>query len=745
MKKFLYTAFLFLIFFSVKSQTSGGPDLYGYTWKNSNDSSSIAPVYHWLDIDTMSNVQVVNGLSDDNSAGWFSLGWDFRYYWGDFDKVKIGSNGWISFDNTANIAHGFPDIPTAGGVAGDNYLAPYLSDLMHDGPGNNAVVKYWTNYKDSFLVSYINVPYWIQNNPGYFGDNSFQLLLNGTDTTITFNYKRTGMFPANTGFNDLIVGIENIIGNMGFELYQDIVPDSSFSIKFYYPDTVTYEVTDYSILYNQNNQNGAIVKKTGDTILLSSVVKNTGNQDVTNNVTLTMRVLNPAGLVVYQENAIISPLDVNDSLLINYPIPFIANTAGTHTIESSFSLAADQNPGNNLLQTELVVVDPYSSVITVGYGNGAATGSLQWAGGFAGAGIYIEPPYYPFLLTGLEYEIAFATDTNGFYAIVYDDDGVNGSAGTALVDTFIAGNTITINTYRQIILPQPVIISSGAIYVTWMMEGSVGSIALSSNPPISNRTYEILSLAWSEYRERSVNDFKINILSEGTCDINPIITASGPLDFCLGQSLTLSAPPGLMQYSWNNGANTQSIDINSSGNYFCTVLSSGNCMDVSDTVTVNVTDPTPSVSLSGTTLTCSSALDYQWYFNGAIIVGATSQSYTFTETGAYSVIVTDPSGCIGTSANYFVQVGIEEITIQNFNAYPNPVTDLLMIDLVLLSNKEIHIEITNAIGEIIYASDEKVSGQKFQSTVDMKSFASGVYLLSVQSGSQKISKMIMKN
>ena len=70
----------------------------------------------------------MTGLSDDNSVAAVQMGFNFHYYWVDYNKVNIGSNGWISFNNVGNIASCFPDMPAAGG-SGDNYVAPFMTDL----------------------------------------------------------------------------------------------------------------------------------------------------------------------------------------------------------------------------------------------------------------------------------------------------------------------------------------------------------------------------------------------------------------------------------------------------------------------------------------------------------------------------------------------------------------------------------------------------------------------------------------
>jgi hypothetical protein len=56
---------------------SGGPDQYGYTWKDSDEPGG--PVYNWVDI-TGSGTQIL-GLADDNIIGPLVLGENFPYYW----------------------------------------------------------------------------------------------------------------------------------------------------------------------------------------------------------------------------------------------------------------------------------------------------------------------------------------------------------------------------------------------------------------------------------------------------------------------------------------------------------------------------------------------------------------------------------------------------------------------------------------------------------------------------------------
>jgi hypothetical protein len=104
----LLACLFFMMVFGKLNAANGGPDAFGYTWKDSNEPGGPIPI--WLDTNANS-IRVLN-LGDDNSVGMFDMVWNFRYYLGTYHSIKIGSNGWVSFDNIGNIAHCFPTIPT---------------------------------------------------------------------------------------------------------------------------------------------------------------------------------------------------------------------------------------------------------------------------------------------------------------------------------------------------------------------------------------------------------------------------------------------------------------------------------------------------------------------------------------------------------------------------------------------------------------------------------------------------------
>jgi murein DD-endopeptidase MepM/ murein hydrolase activator NlpD len=145
--------------------------------------------------------------------------------------------------------------------------------------------------------------------------------------------------------------------------------------------------------------------------------------------------------------------------------------------------------------------------------------------------------------------------------------------------------------------------------------------------------------------------------------VNPLptaaITPGGPTIFCQGNSVTLSASNG-SSYLWSTGASSQSINVSQSGNYRVTVSNASGCTAASAplSVTVNplptaaITTPGPTTFCQGNTLTlsASSGNSYLWS------TGATSQSINVSQSGNYTVTVSNASGCTAASAPLSVTV-----------------------------------------------------------------------------------------
>ncbi len=143
--------------------------------------------------------------------------------------------------------------------------------------------------------------------------------------------------------------------------------------------------------------------------------------------------------------------------------------------------------------------------------------------------------------------------------------------------------------------------------------------------------------------------------------VNPIpssvVQIAGPTSICPGQSVTLTAPTA-NAYLWSNGATSQSIVVNTAGNYTLTTTSTG-CSSTSSPVTV-IVKPLPNVNVlssgpltfcqgSSVTLTAPTASSYLWS------TGQTSQQVVATSTSNITLTST-LDGCSATSSVYNVLV-----------------------------------------------------------------------------------------
>jgi hypothetical protein len=153
--------------------------------------------------------------------------------------------------------------------------------------------------------------------------------------------------------------------------------------------------------------------------------------------------------------------------------------------------------------------------------------------------------------------------------------------------------------------------------------------------------------------------------------ITASITAAGPTSFCSGESVVLNATTGNgLTYTWRRdgnsigGAGGSSYTASETGVYTVRI-SNGGCEATSSGVTVTVASaPSASISASGPTTFCSggnvvlnantgSGLTYTWRRDGSTISGASSSSYTATESGVYTVRVSN-GGCQSTSSGITV-------------------------------------------------------------------------------------------
>ncbi|MFN4235200.1 MAG: T9SS type A sorting domain-containing protein [Bacteroidia bacterium] len=214
--------------------------------------------------------------------------------------------------------------------------------------------------------------------------------------------------------------------------------------------------------------------------------------------------------------------------------------------------------------------------------------------------------------------------------------------------------------------------------------------------------------------------------------IVPVISANAT-SICSGSNAVITVTNGTFSsYNWNGtSGNSSSVSVNQSGTYSVTTTDANGCSATSNNIIITVNTPViPTITQNGNLLSSSAATSYQWYLNGSPINGATSQTYTATQNGIYTVETTDSNGCTASSNPINVTtIGINEAEgNMNVFVFPNPASGYFTIQL---DNETLYynITVTSVTGNIIYMQNN-ISGNQF---IDCNNWASGMYLINVQS------------
>jgi hypothetical protein len=207
--------------------------------------------------------------------------------------------------------------------------------------------------------------------------------------------------------------------------------------------------------------------------------------------------------------------------------------------------------------------------------------------------------------------------------------------------------------------PVTMVASPGATYL-WSNGATTQGVNVTTGGPI---TVTVTSASGCTATSAPIN---VTVLAVPNATIN----ASGPLTFCEGASVNLTATGG-SSYHWSTGANTASISANAAGNYVVTVTAANGCTDA-EQVTVNVNAvPSANVVFDGNsvlcpgetlTLTAAPGNTYAWS------TGATTNEITVSNAGTYGVTVTGSNGCSANSGNIVVTAGQASASTLNVTA-----------------------------------------------------------------------------
>ncbi len=548
-----------------------GGDACGYRWYTSaSNVPDSTPTFAWVNPSDLNNgnPDTVRGMGDDNHSPPIQLPFNFVFYWHSYNTIYIGSNGYITFRRPWQVASGpapyFPRFPSS--ALPNDWIAPYLADLTFTdeagAPVPSARLLYGTDAQGRFVIIWDSVPYWNDASPGHWqGRNSFQLILDPRDSSITIQYKQiTAGYDAtysNGNFN--VVGMENITGQFGLDIAAAWpVPIQNFAIRIYHPRTFTCNLRDIQADWTLNERGeGLILIRNGAVPQLQAGVFVSGNQVITNNIRSALRITPvPAAQDILRDTVFFTPpaggFPSGTALTAAYTrtlntdrppnTPLSTSRYSAQQIVSLIGIP-DGYGGNNTYVTELVICDSLTSGPRQGryilrYDDGNWDNVNEGLGGiaFANGMTFVAPQ--DIIVEALSVDMIHQVGGSNNYPLalwVYEYDPQTGAVGAKLdsvgldVTDFPSGELIrtlpgqsaTFELRRYTVpLTSPINLSAGqGVAVGFLTLApasatSIGNFVVDDQaPPISRRALEGIAGIWAPYRDAEGVDFAVGLIA----------------------------------------------------------------------------------------------------------------------------------------------------------------------------------------------------------------------------------------
>ena len=233
----------------------------------------------------------------------------------------------------------------------------------------------------------------------------------------------------------------------------------------------------------------------------------------------------------------------------------------------------------------------------------------------------------------------------------------------------------------------------------------------------------------------------------------PNVTADGPLEFCIGETVDLDAGTGYFSYLWNTGSTTQEITVTESGSYYVFVLDGNGCIDssmISDPIDITVWNPEPDVEQSGDDLICTNSTNFagiQWYYNSEPIPGATAATYTIDTSGVYWVCAIDDEGCEGCSQVFEMLccIGVDEIGFDGvIEVYPNPNNGEFTLEVEMQDQVELAVGLYDMVGKQVWLDQDLGQTSSLRKQYDLTQLPDGVYFVRIYADDQMTVQKLIK-
>lgn len=454
-----------------------------------------------------------------------------------------------------------------------------------------------------------------------------------------------------------------------------------------------------------------------------------------------------------------------------------ASTANNYTV--TYSIAATGSCSSFSTNTNLNIINPPASPTLSASTNSPCAGTQVL--------LTANPPSG---LTAVEY----LWSKNGT-AVNYQ----NGGTGTYLVN---AGNTSgTVNYAVQMIYSGNICLSSASATTSLNVSAPTATITptgsttfcantpttLNANAGMSNYLWRrggtIVGTNANAYIPTLSGNHNVTVTDANGCtkstawtaiSIKPIPTANAGADknLCVGSSVQIGANSlASNTYTWSpatalNNAYIANPITNTPATTTYSLTVNNTTTGCSNTDNVVLTSlsvpPMPTITAitlgNSVTLTANSpnAVSINWYKNGAgfyanMLPNSSITVLATNPTNAYTLKSKGANGCLSaTSTAINVRIGEEKggdmliHTESMMQVYPNPITDILNINLKNIAEREGILFLYNSLGQIVFSKKISLINGSANEILDLYGLAAGIYTLTFQTDSNKYIEKVVK-
>jgi trimeric autotransporter adhesin len=245
--------------------------------------------------------------------------------------------------------------------------------------------------------------------------------------------------------------------------------------------------------------------------------------------------------------------------------------------------------------------------------------------------------------SGAQSTSSISVTQSGTYSVTVTD--INGCSGTATVAAAIpAPPSVSIVGGAPVCEGGNTLLSATAGFVSYAWSGNSGNTSIITATPTANTTYTVTITDNNGCTASAASTVAVNALPE------PAITGSTTI--CNGNATTISANSGFVNYQWSgNSGSTANILVNTPNTYTVTVTDANGCTGTTSATLIAGTNLTPVIAIlpyncdGQITLSAGSGFNnYQWSSSSL-----PNASITVTQSGTYTVTVSDGNGCSGSA------------------------------------------------------------------------------------------------